>query len=48
MYLYNINIYFGLGSDRFWVYFDYIYTLLIIHRVQKIPTYLNRYPSGLN
>jgi hypothetical protein len=37
IHLYNINKYFGLGSNRFWVRFDYIHTLLIINRIQKIP-----------
>ena len=36
IYLYNINIYFKLGSNGFRVEFDNIYTLLIIHRLQKI------------
>jgi hypothetical protein len=39
IYLYNINIYFRLGSDEFRVEFDNIYTLFIIHQVQKILTH---------
>jgi hypothetical protein len=34
IYLYNINIYFSLGSSEFQVCFDNIYTLFITHWVR--------------
>jgi hypothetical protein len=40
IYLYYLNIYFGLGSGGFQVEYDNIHTLSIIHRVQKIHTHL--------
>jgi hypothetical protein len=36
IYLYNINIYFGLGSSEFRVGFINIHSLLIIYWIQKI------------
>jgi hypothetical protein len=34
IYLYNINIYFSLGSSEFQVCFDNIYTIFITHWVR--------------
>jgi hypothetical protein len=34
IYLYNINIYFGLGLDSFWIRFYNIYILFIIYPVR--------------
>ena len=34
IYLYNINIHFGLGSGEFLVCFDDIHSLSITHRVR--------------
>jgi len=34
IYLYDINIYFGLDSGGFQIEFDNIHTLSIIHRVK--------------
>jgi hypothetical protein len=42
IYSYHINIYFRLGLVGFRVEFDNIYTVLIIHRVQKIHSYVDR------
>jgi hypothetical protein len=34
IYQYSVKIYFGLGSDKFWVRFDNIHTLPTTHWVK--------------
>jgi hypothetical protein len=41
IYLYNINIYFGIGLGEFWIRFDNIYTLFIIYQIRLLS---KKYP----